>query len=1165
LGWILHQLREDHDMDTLQHAKTREFSTKDNGVLVRVHSQLELLKYVPIREWDLENDTSTDFYAGHGPELRIVTLPDLLVDFRAYNIRHRNERIDQQATLSTHATTSLEHELDEFSVCTVGGRAARTACALQHLLTDEDGTFRVNLLAKTGNLGRLLLQNEFLGNAKETGDGHRTCDTGSQRTFDSVFLPFVLPRSGEPRCALMGMEFDSGDGDGSPKLPISVLPNPQGELSEADMSSPNIRQLLLQATCIFISSIRSPTVTKTKVVPQILEMARRRGIAVFVDVERSATLTDVDKFITTLSGSAAPQHSIAGVFLSTDIFRASTLSLGQALQSMQGRWRAPLILYGAHPELDDPQKSSVCWIDETFTARVAYDSPQDHAGPHDLMVRENAAERFKAGVLLSFGLHQLLHHCVPKESRPAHNCARMLAEWPQDDVDVCSDVLSYGLFMASIRKRNSRFDPITDYYQQFGGEGSLLGDVGQPILVTTEETGAPLAKHWDLALPDGVRRRAMQLAALRRSNRLNNPELPVCRTKRESCSICKKRGNAKGLPTAAVMFDLDGTLLNSTAERNRAFTAALTAIAEEPKFLALECIRMAEPPVAKLPEYFSKYVYEAHAFYQSLEYGDFRQEWNHTGWYGALFALLNKAKLRMPMERFLETFIGLFNELQAARLSDQERTERYRELIDKNHDLVADFQDEFDEVNVDLRDIIGRARAAFEDVRMVAFKETRDILVSLKQSNAFSLFVVSEGDPKAQWHKIKSMGLDDIFDRSHVLTTGDAANTDTHQFRLQKERRRISETLEQFEGEEREAISRQEELDSLRREVRLLPGHGGSADLRRVIATIDRQSEGLAQRIGALRAEIKRWRERKATAECVKNVLEEMSFKAGYAFYAAVVRAILHDSKTPVAVLASVDKLIAGPPKDSSMKFAMVGDRRDNDIAWPLKLLGREQLITINLLSGKYSSATRPEHSGGEDPMFTVPTLACAKTILLSPDVWNTISCVSAPPFFNKDVEFDRREAETPDCQPERREHVRGRVQLKDVIDGVMTDPAVYPVINSVCLGILVEFLQARPSGRKANASDCLQWLLGSELRSSDDRTLLFARLINGGLFSGVSTSELRQGQADRVIGAIRQSPRNEGQRLELDRALKWCEDFLPDHNLQQLAKRRRKRLWEQA
>jgi hypothetical protein len=105
--------------------------TDRESVVEAIHTQLECLKYVgTIRE-----NTPT----GEGTPVSILLMPDLVFDFRAYNLRAQPAR----------------------KVCAVGGRAARIACALLHLQDEDDATYHVHLLTETGNLGRLLLENEF--------------------------------------------------------------------------------------------------------------------------------------------------------------------------------------------------------------------------------------------------------------------------------------------------------------------------------------------------------------------------------------------------------------------------------------------------------------------------------------------------------------------------------------------------------------------------------------------------------------------------------------------------------------------------------------------------------------------------------------------------------------------------------------------------------------------------------------------------------------------------------------------------------------------------------------------------------------------------------------------------------------------------------------------
>ncbi len=129
-----------------------------------VHRHLECLKFVG-GERELPPPAGRMVPSGQGLEVGVVLLPDLILDVREYNFK-----------------TSKP-------IFAVGGRAARMASALLHLLGEDDSTFQVYLLTRTGNLGRLLLENEL-------GIG------SPRRSLSNPFLEYVLLRDGQPRCAI---------------------------------------------------------------------------------------------------------------------------------------------------------------------------------------------------------------------------------------------------------------------------------------------------------------------------------------------------------------------------------------------------------------------------------------------------------------------------------------------------------------------------------------------------------------------------------------------------------------------------------------------------------------------------------------------------------------------------------------------------------------------------------------------------------------------------------------------------------------------------------------------------------------------------------------------------------------------------------------------------
>ena len=172
----------------------------------RVLRHLETLKY-------LGGQNESGQPSGEGIPIRLIVLPDLLVDFRKCNL-----------------------EPGSGNVCTVGGRAARVACSLLDLLNDEDGTFSVHLLTKTGVIGKVVLENAFRKHE-------------ASRMAMACFETVKVNEEHEPRWALLpgkGIDF------------IAAAADPGKELGPMDLADPAIRSFLQQATGVYLSTIKSP-------------------------------------------------------------------------------------------------------------------------------------------------------------------------------------------------------------------------------------------------------------------------------------------------------------------------------------------------------------------------------------------------------------------------------------------------------------------------------------------------------------------------------------------------------------------------------------------------------------------------------------------------------------------------------------------------------------------------------------------------------------------------------------------------------------------------------------------------------------------------------------------------------------------------------------------
>ena len=124
----------------------------------------------------------------------------------------------------------------------------------------------------------------------------------------------------------------------------------------------------------------------------------------------------------------------------------------------------------------------------------------------------------------------------------------------------------------------------------------------------------------------------VQLGVRRRYQKLRDELLGQCRPMpkdRPHRCLFKER-------KAAIMIDLDGTLMDSTVQRGRALERALAEL--HATSLLPETFRNWCNDHASRLDFFEKNVYALYPFFKWLKLGDFRQEWNHPGWYAAYIA-----------------------------------------------------------------------------------------------------------------------------------------------------------------------------------------------------------------------------------------------------------------------------------------------------------------------------------------------------------------------------------------------------------------------------------------------------------------------------------------------------------------------------------------------
>ena len=925
-----------------------------------VHRQLECLKYIGGHR----NGEPT----GQGIEIDIVLLPDLLLDFRAYNVRG-------QGTGET---------------CAVGGRAARTACALLHLLSDEDGTFRVHLFTKTGNLGRLLLENEFHGTEAEQISSQ--CHEG------------VEVRRGEPRCAIWNK-------DGSP--PTTKLQTRSSELRPQDLRKLSAQRIMRHARTVCLSSVNTPHFPG--LFCEVLKNITGNEQGLFLDAAR-ARPKHLRKLLGLLGNlEIEDKTKLLGIFVPGDIAKQLTeLSGATRLEAFCRSYHVPVIHYGAGD-------------------RVVYVGP-DGQEPVEVPCQagfrhEDIPERFKAGVLLASSVFRTLP-LLKREAPRLYKC--LTSQWPQDKPAGWEHILHYGVCLATAGTGGRTFCSLRPLVDAANPNGSDHFSVNRNLLPIEFETQGS-ADSSEMVLSHTVPRKVATLAGLRRTSNLECKDLPLC-DGRKNCGAeeCQQTGRSLASPAAAVLIDLDGTLMDSTEQRNRGLAVALADLARtEPK------IPKPNKDIEARVDFFTQNVYDLWKLFKAMELGDFRQEWNHPGWYVTYIVFAENEELRCSI-------------LDWWRRSGHGAEDRTLQWRLEEASWKQEFQDSYLRAADRYQDAIKKAQAAFAAARMHPLKEARDFLRSLQLTGAFSLYICSEGHPDVQWRKIRSTGLDEFFDRQHVLTTGEAAEPTRERQLLGEETRRLIRENTRITEERRNRRNWLDQLAQVENDVRIRIKDSQSLTDN----VFEPEKERLRAVIRDLDVDLATIERRQRAAGFVDNLLTRMAHKVDI-FYAAAIRAILRGPRSPVDELRSFRRLVDASRPDTTMKFAMVGDRQTNDIGPPTKLLTANRLLTIRLVSGTYAVREPVAQVRALWPKFIARTLAQAKAILLSKNAWNDIACAGDPPIFNWRVDIhDRERLPTSPDEP-----VEPTVGLNHILCGMEMPAGDYPTISKICTAVVAEFL----------------------------------------------------------------------------------------------------------
>ncbi len=372
-----------------------------------VHRHLECIKYI--------GGERNNIKTGEGFDINIAILPDLLLDYRSMYLQN----------------------MDNQQICTIGGRSGRTACSLLHLLSNEDEIFNCYLITKTGNLGRLLLENEFK-------------ETSVERIFNSKYTEYIIDRPDEPRTALRyltdkenNLIFEGWSTDkGSEKIKPSI-PRNEHEIGVKDLKNNSSTLNVIQnATTIYLSSIKCPNFI------EIFDFILEESIdaKIFLDTSRGNTddsrdaLSDFIQKLEEVKDEAKIIEKIECIFLPDEI-EAPLLNHSKqtTIIDFVKRYKTPIISYG--------KTNNIKYINVDGTKKELEIHGIDFH-------KEDIPERFKAGILLAASTYNTITKIKNLKGNNSFAFSYLIDDlinqWEKNELERWRTIIEYGISLASV-------------------------------------------------------------------------------------------------------------------------------------------------------------------------------------------------------------------------------------------------------------------------------------------------------------------------------------------------------------------------------------------------------------------------------------------------------------------------------------------------------------------------------------------------------------------------------------------------------------------------------------------------------------------------------------------------------------------------------------------
>jgi hypothetical protein len=968
------------DTEAASDSKARDQETSLVDVALKVRYGLEHLKL-------------------SGTPVSIAILPDLVFDFLheiAFEGLYKRRKMERASKF----------------IRDIGGHAGIAAKTLVTLQDKNEGTYDIQCIIKTGEIGRAVLEEYLVQYAKRR----------------NVLVPDLchVMTHGHSREQVLGLFGET-------------LVRQQVELDPGrDMCMKDLREHPTQP----LESLRTANITgwlttKSGVFFELMESLKTGELELSGSLFVNASLYSHEKNANDLN------RDIFDVLVNTKVGSGSPvdiLSLGEkeaialaaiAFDEEYGEEKAFQAAFALHKRL------GMSILYHTWRYVVLFDKGAITAIPtfriDEPCLHNGAGDTLNAGVMLAMAVRDALALCY----RPA----------PQDLKLSLEECILFGIAVVSCRLANGRY-PTQDDLLTFITENCGRLHTKDPL--PPEESGdrdvnviqivdREIYHDRDQAeMFEGLSSQRSRLERLLAVSKLSQHHQPDVVTALQglledndeivvAAAIQALRKMPNHLLLGAederrvLLVDLDNTLWNARAARIEASRWSIRRLRREIARLDRDLVYdvalyrqwqicdIADIPdaeIEQLVQFYEAKIYASGIIFEVMGYPNFRRLWNTPESYAVLLGLTHTVERRVG-EDFVEKQC-ILNKIRKARNAisaidrqDINEEEKHQQIEKIAHELEHDkdivlLKDLLDQIAMDplLGDPISRAVEEFEQAPTRPFLDARDFLFSLTKVSSCEICAVTGGPAKEEWERTKRFGLGDLIGPERLLSTQSAA-------RPKKDLENLEQEIQKAEECAKEVQSKKDRLEDKLTLYDGLLKAGVEQEL------VGEKRETLAKQIQELEDKLSELDQQLAPMIYIHGLFERFLYKRGRPFYARCVHAVHQVPSNPREFLSSFSPTEKVEWEEGiPIKLAIVGDRYDDDLRPLIQIYG-DDICSVRILTESYRGRHSNEELddlGWQKPTYQVGTLAQARNLLVTPSLWNKLVPVSPPPVFEESV-----------------------------------------------------------------------------------------------------------------------------------------------------------------